>query len=317
MKSFLVVLALATALGVQAQPYPSRPVRIITVSPAGSILDIAPRQLADKLGPALGQPVIVDNKPGAGGQLAMEAVAKSPPDGHVVGICNFVQLAVNPSMYDRLTYDPVKDFSPVILLYTAPLVLTVHPGVPASTLAELVALVKSQPGKVFYGSSGNGQPPHVLTELFKHLARIDVQHVPYKGAAASALAILAGEVAVNMESASAVIPHIKSGRLKALAITGDKRMATLPQTPTFGEAGVPGMSDSWVGIVAPAGTPAQIVARLNREFARALEAPELKAYYETAGRNIVASSPDALAALIRDEIPRWREVVKAAGIRPG
>ena len=317
MKSFLVVLALTTALGVQAQTYPSKPVRIVSVGPPGSILDIAPRQLADKLGPALGQPVIVDNKPGAGGQIAMEAVAKSAPDGHVLGICNFVQLAVNPSMYDRLTYDPLKDFSPVILLYTAPLVLTVHPGLPANTLAELVALVKAQPGKVFYGSSGNGQPPHVLTELFKHLARIDVQHVPYKGAAASALAILAGEVAVNMESASAVIPHIKSGRLKALAITGNKRIATLPQTPTFGEAGVPGMSDSWVGIVAPAGTPPQIVARLNREFARALEAPELKAYYETAGRNIVASSPEALAALIRDEIPRWREVVKAAGIRPG
>jgi len=317
MKSFLVVLALTSALAVQAQTYPSKPVRIVTVSAPGSILDIAPRQLADKLGPALGQPVIVDNKPGAGGQIAMEAVAKSAPDGHVLGICNFVQLAVNPSMFDRLTYDPVKDFSPVILLYTAPLVLTVHPGVPANTLAELVALVKAQPGKVFYGSSGNGQPPHVLTELFKHLARIDVQHVPYKGAAASALAIVAGEVAVNMESASAVIPHIKSGRLKALAITGDKRMATLPQTPTFGEAGVSGMSDSWVAIVAPAGTPPQIIARLNREFARALEAPELMAYYEAAGRNIVASSPEALAALIRDEIPRWREVVKAAGIRPG
>jgi tripartite-type tricarboxylate transporter receptor subunit TctC len=297
-----------------AQNFPSKPVRIIG-SPPGSILDVVARQLADKLAPAFGQPVIVENKPSA--ITMMDAAAKSAPDGHSLVVANFSMLAVVPHMYERPPYDPLKDFAPVILLYTAPLLLIAHPSLPADSVPELVRLAKAQPGRLTYSSSGNGQPAHVYTELFKFNARIDLMHVPYKGAPAATAALLAGDVNVNMESASSVIPHVKSGRIKALAVTGDKRIASLPDVPTFGEAGVAGIGESWVGIVAPAGTPRDVILRLNREIAKALESQDIKAYYDTAGRTIVASSPEAFAAIIREEIPRWREVVKKAGITPG
>jgi tripartite-type tricarboxylate transporter receptor subunit TctC len=296
-----------------AQTFPSRPVRIIVGAP-GSILDMAARQLVDKLSPALGQPVIVENKPN--GVMMMEA-AKSAPDGHSMVVTNFSMLGVIPHMYERPPYDPLKDFAPVILLYKAPLVLTAHPSVPANSLPELIRLAKAQPGKLTYSSSGNGQPPHVYTELLKFNAGIDLLHVPYKGAAAATTGLLAGDVDLNMESASGVLAHVKSGRIRALAVSGEKRIAALPEVPTFTEGGVPGIGESWVGIVAPAGTPKEIVARLNLEIAKALQSPDIKAYYDTAGRTIAAGSPEAFAALIRDEVPRWREVVKRAGITPG
>ena len=297
-----------------AQNFPYKPVRVIG-SPPGSILDVVARQLADKLAPAFGQPVIVENKPSA--IMMMDAVAKSAPDGHSMVVASFAMLTVIPHMYERPPYDPIKDFAPVILLYKAPLLLTAHPSLPANSVPELIRLAKAQPGKLTYSSSGNGQPPHVYTELFKFNSGIDLLHVPYKGGPPSIAAILAGDVNMNMESASGVIQHVKSGRIKALAVTGDKRIASLPDVPTFGEAGVPGIGESWVGIVAPAGTPRDIILRLNREIARALESQDIKAYYDTAGRTIVASSPDAFAAIIREEIPKWREVVKKAGITPG
>src|SRR5438309_5497971 len=297
-----------------AQSFPSRLVRIISATP-GSILDIVARQLADKLSPALGQPVIVENKPS--GIMMMEAVAKSVPDGHSMVVTNFSMLAVIPHMFERPPYDPLKDFAPVILLYKAPLVLTAHPSVPANSLPGLIRLAKAQPGRLTYSSSGNGQPPHVYTELFKFNAEIDLLHVPYKGAAAATAALLAGDVNVNMESVSGVLMHAKSGRIRALAVSGEKRIAALPEVPTFTEGGVPGIGESWVGIVASAGTPRDVILRLNREIAKALESQDIKAYYDTAGRTIVASSPDAFAAIIREEIPKWREVVKRAGITPG
>jgi tripartite-type tricarboxylate transporter receptor subunit TctC len=297
-----------------AQTFPSKPVRIIGGAP-GSILDIAARQLADKLSPALGQPVIVENKPS--GVMMMEAAAKSAPDGCTMVVTSFAMLAVIPHMFERPPYDPLKDFAPVILLYKAPLLLAAHPSVPANSLPELIRLAKAQPGRLTYSSSGNGQPPHVYTELFKFNVGIDLLHVPYKGAAAATAALLAGDVNVNMESVSGVLVHAKSGRIRALAVSGEKRIAALPEVPTFTEGGVPGIGESWVGIVAPAGTPREVILRLNHEIAKALESPDIKAYYDTAGRTIVASSPDAFAAIIREEIPKWREVVKRAGITPG
>ena len=295
--------------------YPSKPVRIIHVTPAGGILDVAARQLADKLTPALGQPVLVDPRPGAGGLIAMEATAKSAPDGHTVVLCSFVQLTVNPSLYERLPYDPVKDFAPVIVLFSGPSVLLAHPSFPADSVPELIRLAKAQPGKIMYGSSGNGLPPHIFTEQFKSIAGIDLVHVPYKGPMASVAALLAGEVSVIVEASDTVIPHIKSGRLKALAVNGETRIASLPNVQTFNEVGVPGIGVSWVGIVAPAGTSRAIVDRLNREFSRALDSSDIKAYYDNAGRTIVANSPEAFAALIRDEIPKWRQVIRKAGIK--
>ena len=296
--------------------YPSKPIRIISSSPPGGILDVAARQLAEQLTPSLGQPVIVDTKPGAGGAIAMEAVARSVPDGHTVGISNFVQLAVNPSMYERLPYDPIRDFVPVTLLYSAPLLLVAHPALPADSVPELIRLAKAKPGGLFYGSAGNGTPPHVFTELFKFVAGIDLVHVPYKGAPVIA-ALLSGEVQVIMESASGVLPQVKSGKMKALALTGEKRIASLPDVPTFTEAGVAGIGDSWVGIVAPAATPRDVILRLNRELARALASPQIRAYYDSAGRTVIASSSEEFAKIIADEIPKWREVVRKAGITPG
>jgi tripartite-type tricarboxylate transporter receptor subunit TctC len=315
----LAILAFDNAYGQSAlanlKGYPSKPVRIIHVTPAGGILDVAARQLADKLAPALGQPVLVDPRPGAGGLIAMEATAKSAPDGHTVVLCSFVQLTVNPSLYERLPYDPVKDFAPVIVLFSGPSVLLAHPSFPADSVAELIRLAKAQPGKIMYGSSGNGLPPHIFMEQFKSSAEIDLVHVPYKGPLASVAALLAGEVGVIMEASDTVIPYVKSGRLKALAVNGETRVASLPNVRTFNEVGVPGIGVSWVGIVAPAGTPRAIVDRLNREFARALASPDIKAYYDNAGRTIVANSPGAFAALIQDEIPKWRQFISKAGIK--
>ncbi len=297
-----------------AQNFPSKPVRIIG-SPPGSILDVVARQLADKLALPLGQPVIVESKQSP--ITMMDAAAKSAPDGHTMVVASFTMLTVIPHMYERPPYDPLKDFAPVILLYKAPLLLIAHPSLPANSVRELIQLARAQPGKLTYSSSGNGQPPHVYTELFKFTSGIDLLHVPYKGGPPSVAAVLAGDVNVSMESASGVIPHVKSGRIKALAVTGDKRIASLPEVPTFGEAGVAGIGESWVGIVAPAGTPREVILRLNREIAKTLESQDIKAYYDTAGRTIVASSPDAFAAIIREEITKWREVVRKAGITPG
>jgi tripartite-type tricarboxylate transporter receptor subunit TctC len=297
-----------------AQTYPSKPVRIFVTTP-GSILDVVARQLSDKLAPALGQPVIVENK--ASAIIAMEATAKSAPDGYSLVVAPFTQLAVTPYMYERLPYDPVRDFAPVILLYKAPLLLAAQPSLPANSVKDLIQLAKAQPGKLTYSSSGNGQPPHVYTELFKFNAGIEMVHVPYKGTATAVAALIAGDVNLNMESASAVIPHVKSGRIKALAVTGERHIASLPDVQTFAEAGVPGIGDSWVGIVAPAGTPRDIILRLNREIAKALESQDIKTYYDNAGRSVVASSPEAFAEVISNEISKWREVVKKTGITPG
>jgi tripartite-type tricarboxylate transporter receptor subunit TctC len=296
--------------------FPSKPVRILTPTPAGGFLDVAARQLADKLAPALGQPVVVEPKPSAGGMLSMEATARSAPDGYTLAICSMGELVVNPSLYERLPYDPVKDFAPVILLFSGPQLLLVHPALPASSVPELVNLAKAQPGKLLYGSSGIGFPPHLFTEQFKAIAGIDLVHVPYKGSPAAIAGLLAGEVSVMMEGTDLVIPHVKAGRLKALAVNRDARLASLPNVPTLGEAGVPGMARAWVGVVAPAGTPREIVDRLNLEFARALESPNIKAYYEEAGRTMLPGSPEAFAAHIRAEIPKWRELVKRIGIKP-
>ena len=297
-----------------AQSFPSKPLKIIVTTPGG-IIDIVGRQLADKLAPALGKPVIVENK--ASAVIAMQAIAKSLPDGHSVAVASFTMLTVVPHMYERSPYDPLKDFAPVILLYTAPLLFTAHPSLPIDSVPELIRFAKEQPGKLTYSSSGNGQPPHVYMELFKYRAGIDLLHVPYKGTAAALTALIAGDVNVNMESASAVITHVNSGRIKALAVTGDKRMSSLPEVPTFAETGVQGISESWVGIVAPAGTPRDIVLRLNQTFAKALESQDIKSNYEAAGRSIVANSPDEFSAVIRDDISKWGQVVRRIGITPG
>ena len=294
---------------------PSKPMHIVAGA-AGGILDVVARQLADKLQPALGQAVIVENKAGGGGIVAMEAVKSSAPDGHTIGMTTFVEMTINPWIYDRLPYDPIKDFAPVTVLYSGQIMLAAHPSFPGESLADLIRLAKAQPGKYFYASSGVARPPHVWVERFKATSGIDLTHVPFKGAGPLTQAVLSGEVPLAMEGVPALLPHVKACKLKALAVTGDRRLVALPDLPTFAEAGVPGIGLTWVGLVAPAGTPAAAIERLNRELVRALQSPEIKAAYEEAGRIVIGNTPEAFTALIRKELPEWGAIVKATGIRP-
>jgi tripartite-type tricarboxylate transporter receptor subunit TctC len=313
-------LAAALALGGSqsyAEPFPSKPVRLIVPSVAGSPPDVNARRLADKVAPALGRPVIVDNKPGAGGAIGMEAGARSAPDGHTLVFSTFVPLTVNPSLYAGLSYDPLKDFTPVMLAYRLPLILVVHPALPARSVGELVRLAKGDPGALFYGSAGNGTPPHVFMELFKSAAAIEMTHVPYKGGPAATAALVGADVKVGMDAPGQLLAQVRAGRLRALAVSGDKRIVSLRDVPTFAEAGIPGIDSTWSALVAPAGTPREIVERLYREFAHAILSQDLQAAFASIEVTPIAGRPEVLAKLMADEIVMWRELVRRAGITPG
>jgi tripartite-type tricarboxylate transporter receptor subunit TctC len=301
----------------RAQDYPSRVIQIIVPSAAGTPPDVRARELAGKVALALGKPIVIINKPGAGGGIGLQAAARSPADGHTLVFCTDAPLTINSSVYESLPYDPVKDFTPIMVAHGLQLVLVAHASVPVSSLDDLIRFARAQPGKLFYGSAGNGTPPHILADLFKFTAGLDMVHVPYKGGPAATMALLGGEVVFTIDAPSQVLAHIKTGKLKPLAVTGNKRLAVLPDVPTFAEAGVPGMNASWTAFLAPAGTPQDIVQRLNREFARALHSADLLAFYKTIGVDVVASSPEELARRIREETPKWRELVKRAGVTPG
>jgi tripartite-type tricarboxylate transporter receptor subunit TctC len=298
-----------------AAAYPDKPIRILNGGAAGSVTDIVARQIAEKLAPLLGQPVIVDSRPSAGGIVALDALKNSPADGYNLGLVHFVQMSVAPSIFERLPYDTVNDFSHVGILFRGPQILVVNPAVPAATLAELIELAKAHPGQLRYSSPGNGTPNQVFMEQFKHVAGIDIQHIPYKGPTAHA-AVLSGEVQSLMEGPAAMLPHIRAGKLRALAVGGTQRLAVLPDVPTFEELGIQGITTVWIGVVAPRGTPREVVARLHRELARVFESPEIRVLYERAGRTITVGTPEEMKATIRDEIPLWREVVLRAQIKP-
>ena len=295
---------------------PSRPVHLIAPGAPGAILDIVARQLADKIAGPLGQPVIVENKPSAGGILAMQALARSPADGHTIAIASFAELAVNRSLYKDPGYDSLRDFAPVTLLFEGTQLLIADPALGVESLAALVHLAKEQPGSVFYGSPGVARPPHLYMERFKAEAGIDLKHAPYKGTPPLLQALLSGEIQLALEGVPPLLPQVRAGKLTPLAVTGDKRLAVLPGVPTFAELGVSGMTAAWVGIVAPAGTPIEAVQRLNREFAKALDSPELNAAYEAGGRQIVTGTAQAMADMLRKSIPEWERVVREAGMKP-
>lgn len=294
---------------------PQKPLRIVAGA-AGTVLDIAARQIADRLSAGFGHPVIVENKPGAGGIVTMETVARSAPDGHSVAIASFVELTVNPWLFDKLPYDPLRDFEPITALYTGPQLLVAHPSFAAGGLPELMRLARAEPGKYQYGSSGVARPPHILMEKFKLGAGVDLPHVPYRGGPPLMQAVLAGEVPLAMEGTSVTVPLVRSGRLKALAVTGDQRLAALPDVPTFSESGVPGIGLAWVGLVAPAGTPAAAITRWQQEVVAALSQPAVRAAYDTAGRNVAGNSPQEFGEWIRRDHAMWRDVVRQARIRP-
>jgi len=315
----LCALALASTLAAppaSAQAFPNRPVKMIVASVPGGILDIVGRTVAAKMAEDLGQPIVVENKPGAGGVIGGEAMVKSPADGYTI-LKVATSHAINPSVYAKLPYDTIKDYAPITQTVRLTNMLVVHPSVPANNLRELIALAKAKPRTLTFGSAGNGQSNHLSGELMAKMAGIELVHVPYKGSAASLNDLLAGSISMMFVDVLSAVPHVKSGRLKAIAVTGLERSAAAPEYPTLHESGVPGFNgSSWLGLVAPAGTPKEIVARLNAAAVKALRSPEVRENFLAKGVEPVGSSPEEYAAFIESEIPRWAEAARAAGIKP-
>jgi tripartite-type tricarboxylate transporter receptor subunit TctC len=283
--------------------------------PPGGGTDTLARLLVQKLSEALGQQVVLDNRPGAGANIGVEVAAKSPPDGYTLLLATIAN-AISASLYSKLNYDLVKDFSSVTLLATTPHMLVVHPSVPARSVKELVALARARPQQLAYSSSGSGTPSHLAGELFASMTGVRLVHVPYKGGGPSVIALLSGEVSVGFATMPSVIPHVKAGKLRALAVTTAQRSPSFPQLPTISEAGVPGYdAGSWYGLLVPAGTPKEVVARLNAETVKLLKLPEVKGRLDSAGFEVLVSTPEEYAAFTRNEIEKWAKVVKASGAR--
>jgi tripartite-type tricarboxylate transporter receptor subunit TctC len=313
-RAVLGLLLAVLAAAAVAQPYPSRPVRLIIPFPPGGSNDIVGRMAAAQLGERLGQPVVVDNRSGAGGTIGTEVAAKSPPDGHTLLLIS-TAYAFNTSIYKNLPYDPVGSFVPVAILGTGPAVLVVHPSLPVQSVQDLIALARQKPGQLNWAAAGVGSFQHLASALFKLQAGIDVVHVQYKGGGPAMMDLIAGHADVSMGSLIQMLPHIRSGRLRALGTTGAKRSAVLPDLPTIAEAGVPGHEASnWWGILAPAGTPPAVVERLNRELSAIALSPETKKRFETEGAEGLQMTPTELAKFIGDETAKWARVVKEAGI---
>ena len=311
------MLVLVSATVATAADFPTRPLRILTPFSAGSTTDIIARPIAAKLTEAWGQPVVVDNRAGAGGSIAAEITAKATPDGYTLMIGATGPNTINPSLLKNLTYDSARAFAPITLTAVNNLLLAVATSVPAKTVKELIDLAKSKPGQLRFASSGVGSSPHLAGELFKSLAGVDIIHVPYKGSPQYIVDLLAGRVDMSLGAAGPVIPHAKTGRLRLLGVSASKRDPTLPDVPTLAEAGVPGYEViGWYGLITTAGTPAPIMQKLHAEVTRILMLPDIKTIYGNAGMEAVASkSPAEFAAYIDSERAKWAKVIKAAKIR--
>ena len=295
--------------------YPNKTIRWVAPFPPGGTTDIVARAVAQHLSGAFGQQIVIDNRPGAGGNIAAEIVSKAPPDGYTV-LTAFPGLTINPSLYSKLAYDPLRDLAPVILISAAPLILVTHPSLPVKSVKELIALARSRPGELHFPSAGNGSSSHLGGELFKSTAKIDIVHVPYKGSNQAIVDLLAGRVSLFVNPLPEMIPFVQSGKLKALAVTSVKRSHVMPSLPTIAEAALPGYEIvTWNGIMAPGATPRPIVNRLYEETARLLRAGELKKQLEDQGLFIIAADPDAFAKHLRVETDKWAKVVKASGAR--
>jgi tripartite-type tricarboxylate transporter receptor subunit TctC len=309
-------VAVAFSGGATAQGWPEKPVRFIVGFTPGGPSDIIARALGQKLGDLSGQQVVIENRPGAGGNIAAELAAKSAPDGTTWLLGNNSILATNQSLYRKLGYDPVKDFAPVALVAVQPNILVVNPGVPANSVKELIALAKAKPGQLNYASSGSGAAAHLAGELFKAMTGVEMVHVPYKGAQPALTDVIAGRAQLMFATSASAIPYIKAGRLRALAVTTARRSATVPELPTLSEAGVPGFEAlTWHGVVVPAATPQPLIERLNRDIVKVLRLPDLRERLESLGAEIAAGTPQDFADYIAREIPKWTKVVKDSGAR--
>ncbi|HSQ04533.1 MAG TPA: tripartite tricarboxylate transporter substrate binding protein [Burkholderiales bacterium] len=306
---------LAIAFPVVAQTYPSKPIRFIVPFAPGGGGDIIVRTVAQKLTERLGQSVVVDNRTGAGGNIGTETAARSPNDGYTLLMANVAPMAINVSLYRNLPYDPVRDFTPITLMASFPNVLVVHPSVPARSIKELIALARAKPGTLTYASAGSGSTTHLAAEFFRSQAGIDLIHVPYKGGGPALVDLLAGQVTMYFGSMPASLPHITTGRLRALGVTSLQRSTAAPDIPTLAESGFPGFEAvTWIGAVAPAGVAQPIVSRLNTELTEIMHERQVRERLEAQGAEPITDTPEAFAAYIRDEIRKWATVVRQAGI---
>jgi tripartite-type tricarboxylate transporter receptor subunit TctC len=312
----LAALAVLLVQSAQAQTWPTKPIRLVVPFAPGGTSSIVARSVAAEMEKGLGQPIVIDNKPGGGGNVAMQDVARADPDGHTLIIGHIGTLAVNPFMFEKLPFDTNKDFAAVSLLAKVPNIFVVHADVPARDLREFVALAKAQPGKLYYGSAGNGSAGHLAFEYLKLVAGIDVVHVPYKGTGPNLIDLLAGRTQASSAGTPPLLPHVKSGKLRVIAVGGAQRLTVLPDVPTIAEQGYPGFETTqWYGLNAPAKTPATIIERLAAEAAKATKQPAVAERFAVDNAEAVGSTPQEYAAFIGKEQERWGEVVRKAGIK--
>lgn len=312
----LLPLVFLLPFAAAAQTYPSKPIRVVIPFGPGGATDVIARLVGQRVSEQLGQPIVFDNRPGANGNIGTEAAAKAPADGYTLVMSYDGTMAINPSVYRKMPFDPLKDLAPVASVAQLPLLMVVHPSVPAKSVAEFVALAKSRPGAINYSSAGYGSAGHLAAELFRGRAGIDLVHVNYKGGGQAVQDLVGGQIQMVMTGLTTVEGHLKGGKLRALAFTSPKRMAGAPEVPTFDESGFAGLVvQSWYGILAPAGTPADIVGRLNGEINKAIQALEVRARLAALGTEPTGGSAAEFGATIRADIARWAKVVEAAGIK--
>lgn len=318
MKSLLLTVGVSFALVTAslAQPYPNRVIRFVSPYPPGGAVDILARFLGQHLHEGLGQPVIVENRPGGSGIIGTAAVAKSPPDGYTILMGSSGPLAVNPSLFSDLPYDTLRDFAPITLVAVVPSILAVHPSLPVKSVKELMAFARAHPGKLTFSSSGNGGSGHLAGEMFNLMAGVKMIHIPYRGTGLSVIGLLTGEVSLSFENMLSLFPYVKAGRVRGLAVTGTRRSRAAPHLPTIAESGLPGYSAGpWFGVLVPARTPKEIVTQLNRELVKILRRPNVLEKLSTDGGEVVGSTPEEFTEHIKAELKSWAKVIKEANIR--
>jgi tripartite-type tricarboxylate transporter receptor subunit TctC len=314
--ALFVLLGATLASGVVAQAWPTKPVRMIIPFPPGGTTDILARVAAQKLSEALGQQVVPDNRAGAAGNIGTELVAKAPPDGYTLVTAPGSTLTIHPSLYAKLGFDPLRDFAPITILAAVPNVLVVHPSLPARNVKDLIAIAKAKPGQLNYASTGAGQSTHLSMELFKSMAGVKITHVPYKGSAPAVTDLLGGHVSLMFDNMPSALPHVKAGKLRALAVSSLKRSPTAPEIPTVAESGLPGFEVSvWFAVLAPAATPKPILERLNQLLVKALQAPDVRERLGSQGAEPVGNTPEQFTQVMKRDLAKWAKVVKDADIR--